>query len=243
MQNGEQKNPKLFDYAAQYQQQQQVSGSLPNDSSPLAQGAVGGERSNSEMGQYPDLATPTRQYPEVATPTRQHPEVSTPNKLHRTGQSPEDKLRPRPSPQNAQHPSPTSDRPETPENKKPTISGPTNGQPLPAGWEKSASSTPSKPAVDDDKKEKERESRREKVKSRGFWGFAGRVEKPSASTMPQVSAYHSSRPVFGVPLEEALQVRYTLQALVLLVADARSLGLGDRVSAHRRLSMHSVSRS
>ncbi|KAJ3720873.1 hypothetical protein C8R42DRAFT_626917 [Lentinula raphanica] len=166
-------------------QQQGQPSSLP-DSSPLSNPPLPleqGQRANSEMGHYPDIQTlraQQRQSPELY---RQRGESSKQSQMSSpVGPSPSERV---PSPEKMD---------------KVKISGPMNGAPIPAGY-KFGKDNPSEVTMTPSSSD-----RREKAKSRSFWGFGrpgggGTGEKnvvPSASYMP--------RAVFGVNLEESLDV-------------------------------------
>ncbi|KAK7679451.1 hypothetical protein QCA50_017505 [Cerrena zonata] len=104
-------------------------------------------------------------------------------------------LKPAPASIPEHEPSPEREDPHTPRvdsHGKVKISGPMNGTPIPAGYKFGKEPPPpdTSPAID----------RREKAKSRTFWGFGRQHEKPAA--VPT----HIPRAVFGVPLEESLDV-------------------------------------
>lgn len=176
--------------------------SLP-DSSPLSnvhafQADAGGpgQRANSELGHYPDLQDSRTGYgPNRNNNQRQH----SPEQL-RTRDDGRKSFYPT---LNTVAPSPTTavpppDRVPSPEKQldgsgKVKISGPMNGAPIPSGFKfggKEVSSADQAAAAND---------RREKAKSRSFWGF-GKGDKS------QLHAAYPPRAVFGVPLEEALDV-------------------------------------
>jgi len=163
--------------------------SLP-DSSPLSgtppfqQEAASsiGQRANSELGHYPDLL------------------AGNGNRNHR--QQPPEPQRPRDDGRKSLYPSsiPAGAPPErvpSPEkldgSSKVKISGPMNGTPIPSGFKFGGKDTPS---ADSSAAANER---REKAKSRSFWGFGkGDKSHPHATFAP--------RAVFGVPLDDALDV-------------------------------------
>jgi RalA-binding protein 1 len=175
--------------------QQGQPSSLP-DSSPLSHPPpLDSGRPNSEMGHYPDIQTVRAQQQQ-----RQSPE------LHRhRGET------------SRQHPSNhasspvgtmSSERVPSPEKmeSKVKISGPMNGAPIPAGYKfgkdaPAAEATLLSPSPSD---------RREKAKSRSFWGFGRPAGGNSGSgngdknTLP--STTFVPRAVFGVNLEESLDV-------------------------------------
>lgn len=147
-----------------------LSSSLPSEPSPLeaAGGVIAGgvsQRANSEMGHYPDLQDHRAAY------GRHHRQHSP--EQHRTRDHHSERKSYHPT-LNTVTSSPTlpahSDRAPSPEkpDTKAKISGPLNGAPIPAGYKfggKDAPPESSAAAID----------RREKAKSRSFWGFG----KPS----------------------------------------------------------------
>ncbi|KAF9478273.1 hypothetical protein BDN70DRAFT_880139 [Pholiota conissans] len=187
--------------------------SLP-DSSPLSSGpfapADGGvgqvsvpmqpQRANSELGHYPDMAADGSRLGQALTPNRNHrqhsPERHRPRDdgrksfypmLNTVGASPTTAVPPQP------------DRVPSPEkldaSGKVKISGPMNGAPIPSGFKfggKEVPSTEPSAAAND---------RREKAKSRSFWGF-GKVTGDKS----HLQVAYPPRAVFGVPLEDALDV-------------------------------------
>ncbi|KAL0579280.1 Rho GTPase activating protein [Marasmius crinis-equi] len=187
--------------------------SLP-DSSPLSSQASleNGQRSNSELGHYPDLrptgaagAGAQQQQPQPhsrhRSPERhrrdhlkQYPHINTVDASSSpTASSPSDR-EPVPSPEKDKDP-----------NGKMKISGPLNGAPIPAGHKFGGKDpTPEPPAPPAPTTSSA--DRREKAKSRGFWGFGkmnnGVPEKPAAPAPPTFVP----RAVFGVALEESLDV-------------------------------------
>ncbi|KAJ7604044.1 signal transducer [Mycena polygramma] len=182
---------RVMEQQQQQQQQQQrpQPSSLP-DSSPLATAAAAPfppegayQRASSEQGYYPDMqnGTPRR---------RQHsPEQ------HRQREGPAKGFQP-----TLNTPAAPPDRapsPEKPESKV-KISGPMGGAPIPAGYKFGGKDAP----PPDNAAAAAANERREKAKSRSFWGFGrqGGAEKtpPAATFIP--------RAVFGVTLEESLDV-------------------------------------
>ncbi|KDR67937.1 hypothetical protein GALMADRAFT_257428 [Galerina marginata CBS 339.88] len=178
--------------------------SLP-DSSPLSavppfqtDGATPGQRANSELGHYSDMQQDGRAGPGASGKNqRQHsPEQ------HRTRDDGRKSFYPT---LNTVAPSPTTavsappDRVPSPEkldaSGKVKISGPMNGAPIPSGFKfggkEPAPADPVAAAND----------RREKAKSRSFWGF-GKANGDKS----HLHAAYPPRAVFGVPLEEALDV-------------------------------------
>ncbi|ETW78943.1 hypothetical protein HETIRDRAFT_155979 [Heterobasidion irregulare TC 32-1] len=222
-------NVKLFQSSVQYDEPAQslagspvrespLSSSLPS-SSPL-DGAGGdfiapvGPRANSELGHYPDLAqahldprsamgsgrssasrapqpSPDRARQRHAHRTSYHPSLepvkSTPNSPHPPLER-EREREPSPDPNQSQS---TSRQPEM--NSKVKISRPMNGAPIPAGYKFGAKDAPPDPAPSSE--------RREKAKSRMFWGFG----RPGG-TEKQPTVMHVPRAVFGVSVEESLDV-------------------------------------
>ncbi|KAF7964909.1 hypothetical protein HWV62_1755, partial [Athelia sp. TMB] len=159
-----------------------ISSSLPT-SSPLDSAPGPGEfRANSEMGHYPDLQTQER-------PEGRHPQVSP------------ERQRPRERERKSYHPSlnpsaatssTSQDIHTAPEGTpaRAKISGPLGGTVIPAGMKFGGKDAPPEPGSAAD--------RREKAKSRGFWGFGKGGDKPAVAFLP--------RAVFGVTLEESLDV-------------------------------------
>ncbi|KAJ3809595.1 hypothetical protein F5876DRAFT_43561 [Lentinula aff. lateritia] len=154
--------------------------SLP-DSSPLSNPPPfldPGQRANSEMGHYPEIQTMRAQQ------QRQSPEL-----YRQRGDSSKQSQVSSPI-----GPLPTERVPSPEKMEKVKISAPMNGAPIPAGY-KFGKDNPPEPSLTPTSSD-----RREKAKSRSFWGFA-RPDKnvtPSATFMP--------RAVFGVNLEESLDV-------------------------------------
>ncbi|TFK51688.1 RhoGAP-domain-containing protein [Heliocybe sulcata] len=154
-----------------------ISSSLPTGSGSALDSASEtlvsvGQRSNSETGHYADMPVDERQRKRQSI----HPSLA---QIKSSSHGDE------------------QERPPTPEqnaNGKMKISGPLNGAPIPEGVKFGGKTGPEQgPSTND---------RREKAKSRTFWGF-GRphAEKPTANLPTYVS-----RAVFGVPIEEALDV-------------------------------------
>ncbi|KAJ3885514.1 hypothetical protein GG344DRAFT_13468, partial [Lentinula edodes] len=152
--------------------------SLP-DSSPLSNPPPfldPGQRANSEMGHYPEIQTVRAQQ------QRQSPEL-----YRQRGDSSKQSQVLSPI-------GPTERVPSPEKMEKVKISAPMNGAPIPAGY-KFGKDNPPEPSLTPSSSD-----RREKAKSRSFWGFA-RPDKnitPSSTFMP--------RAVFGVNLEESLDV-------------------------------------
>ncbi|EGO22115.1 hypothetical protein SERLADRAFT_362535 [Serpula lacrymans var. lacrymans S7.9] len=171
-----------------------LSSSLPT-SSPLesatTQLAPIGQRANSELGHYPDLQD------RRAGPGQQ--ESFSPEQ-HRTRDPRRDRKSFHPT-LGAVGSSPPRDRAPSPDvmatpvrgdpNGQVKISGPLGGAPIPMGYKFGGKDAPSESAA--------AQERREKAKSRSFWGFG----RPNADKM---HVAHVSRAVFGIPLEESLEV-------------------------------------
>ncbi|KAG2129076.1 uncharacterized protein EDB93DRAFT_1183314 [Suillus bovinus] len=168
---------------------EQLSNSLPT-SSPL-EGSSGNlmyTRANSELGHYSDL--------QRGSHSKQEPF------------SPENKSREQRRDRKSVHPglsviaSPTAasfvDRAASPEpsatplkgGDRAKISAPMNGAPIPAGYKFGGKDAPSESSASSN-------DRREKAKSRSFWNFGRPVDK---------AIIHIPRAVFGVPLEESIEV-------------------------------------
>lgn len=168
---------------------EQLSNSLPT-SSPL-EGSSGNLvylRANSELGHYSD--------PQRGSHPKQEPF------------SPENKPREQRRDRKSVHPglsaiaSPTAanfgDRAPSPEpsatpikgGDRAKISAPMNGAPIPAGYKFGGKDVPSESSAFSN-------DRREKAKSRSFWNFGRPVDK---------AIIHIPRAIFGVPLEESIEV-------------------------------------
>ncbi|TFY72296.1 hypothetical protein EVG20_g707 [Dentipellis fragilis] len=151
-------------------------------------------RANSELGHYPDLADPRGGRGRVS----QSPE--RPRHRHTSRSNYQPTLDPVKSSPNSPH---VTDRPPSPDanqstprpdiNGKVKISGPMNGTPIPAGYKFGAKDAPQEQPASGE--------RREKAKSRMFWGFG----RPGAAEKPQ-AVPHIPRAVFGVSIEESLEV-------------------------------------
>lgn len=183
-----------------------ISSSLPTTGSALDSASETlvpvGQRSNSEQGHYPDIL---EQRMGTARPGSATPDQQRQRDRNARRQSQYPPLAPVRASPNHSLDRDSPDRPASPEsaaaqatpkadaNGKMKISGPLNGAPIPEGFKfgggKSGPDTT--PSSSD---------RREKAKSRTFWGF-GRphAEKPNVPT-------YVPRAVFGVPIEEALDV-------------------------------------
>ncbi|EGN92200.1 hypothetical protein SERLA73DRAFT_117654 [Serpula lacrymans var. lacrymans S7.3] len=176
-----------------------LSSSLPT-SSPLesatTQLAPIGQRANSELGHYPDLQD------RRAGPGQQ--ESFSPEQ-HRTRDPRRDRKSFHPT-LGAVGSSPPRDRAPSPDvmatpvrgdpNGQVKISGPLGGAPIPMGYKFGGKDAPSESAA--------AQERREKAKSRSFWGFG----RPNGvdSQADKMHVAHVSRAVFGIPLEESLEV-------------------------------------
>ncbi|THG97366.1 hypothetical protein EW026_g4619 [Hermanssonia centrifuga] len=148
------------------------------------------QRANSEMGHYPDLvdqrsaASKSKQGFSSAEQQRRKDRRRSMNPL-KTSPIPERS----PSPEK----DPALHTPRVDAHGKVKISGPMNGTPIPAGYKFGGKDAPPEPPMP-------LNDRREKAKSRSFWGF-GRPQQDK----PNVPV-HVPRAVFGVSLEESLDV-------------------------------------
>ncbi|KAI0791618.1 hypothetical protein BC629DRAFT_374645 [Irpex lacteus] len=146
-----------------------------------------GQRANSELGHYPDLVDQRAVFKAKPASSDQKRKENRRSVIPlKTGSIPE------------RSSSPEKDltpiTPRADQNGRVKISAPIGGTPLPAGFKFGKDTPPEQPAPTSD--------RREKAKSRMFWGFGGRHNhepKPSAPV-------HVPRAVFGVSLEESLSV-------------------------------------
>lgn len=129
-----------------------TSSSLPT-SSPLDGVNGPGQRSNSEMGHYPDLQDQRGLSPERQRPRDQYRERKSFHPTLNTvaASTPSTPARPEQEAAPAEH-------------TRPKISGPVGGTVIPAGMKFGGKDTPSEPAPS-------AQDRREKAKSRSFWGF------------------------------------------------------------------------
>ncbi|KAF5369209.1 hypothetical protein D9757_010037 [Collybiopsis confluens] len=168
--------------------------SLP-DSSPLSTPSAlvdPGQRANSEMGHYPEIQTirgqQQRQSPDFHRSKQQRSNHGT----SPVGTSPSESI---PSPD-------TMDRGDG----KVKISGPMNGAPIPAGYKFGGKDVaPTATTENGGNLATSSNDRREKAKSRSFWGF-GRPGGDKGSNPNLPSATFVPRAVFGVSLEESLDV-------------------------------------
>lgn len=170
---------------------EQLSSSLPT-SSPLegASGNLVSFRANSELGHYPDLHRGSHPKYEPFSP-----EQNKSREQRRDRKSVHPGL-------SAITSSPTTaafgERAASPEvsvtplknGERTKISAPMNGAPIPAGYKFGSKDAPSESSAFSS-------DRREKAKSRSFWNFGRPVDKPIV---------HVSRAVFGVSLEESVEV-------------------------------------
>jgi RalA-binding protein 1 len=145
-------NAKRILYGNQVQPEAPLSSSLPT-SSPLDGAneelvAVGNQRSNSELGNYPDMQGPGRQ----PHPSRERkPFLPT---LQPVASS---------SPSEPRVPTPDPTTREQNGNSKVKISGPLNGTPIPPGYKFGKEAEAAAAAAANDRKDK--------AKSRSFWNF------------------------------------------------------------------------
>ncbi|KAJ7743185.1 hypothetical protein B0H16DRAFT_1322921, partial [Mycena metata] len=197
--------------ARRVMEQRPQPSSLP-DSSPLATASAGFppegtyQRANSEQGYYPDM----QQTPQNGTPhRRQHsPEQHRTREGTAKGFQPtlntvvSSPITPGPPTSQQQPSAPPPDRspsPEKPESKV-KISGPMHGAPIPSGFKFGGKDAPPPDAAS----AAAASERREKAKSRSFWGF-GRPGAGSEKSHTPIVAF-VPRAVFGVTLEESLDV-------------------------------------
>ncbi|KAJ7257866.1 hypothetical protein B0H12DRAFT_1282145 [Mycena haematopus] len=191
--------------AARRVMEQHKPSSLP-DSSPLAAAASQemqpSQRANSEQGYYPDMQ-------QNGTPGRSRRTQSP--EQHRTRDGPAKGFQPTlntvvSSPITSTHPqqgsAPPAERPPSPESKV-KISGPMGGAPIPAGYKFGGKDAPPSDASAAAAANAER---REKAKSRGFWGGFGRSGTGNAEKAHAPAMTFVPRAVFGVTLEESLDV-------------------------------------
>ncbi|OJA10684.1 hypothetical protein AZE42_01064 [Rhizopogon vesiculosus] len=170
---------------------EQLSSSLPA-SSPLdgASGNLVSFRANSELGHYPDLHRGSHPKHEPFSPEQNksreqrrdrksvHPGLSVIASSPTTTTFGERV----PSPEVSATSSKSGDRTK--------ISAPMNGAPIPAGYKFGSKDAPLESSASSN-------DRREKAKSRSFWNFGRPVDKPIV---------HVARAVFGVPLEDSVEV-------------------------------------
>ncbi|KAF5335937.1 hypothetical protein D9611_006244 [Ephemerocybe angulata] len=184
-------NPAGAAYDAQLRRAAERAAGMPSslpDSSPLSSvppilsEGTKVERANSELGHYPDLQE--QQAPRSAQPRQLSPERHRPREVYEGRQTN----------YSATNLPNTGDRAPTPDNSnnpRVKISAPMNGAPIPSGFKfggKDPSSDSNSSA-----------ERREKAKSRSFWGFGKTNGERSHPAM-------APRAVFAVPLVESLDV-------------------------------------
>ncbi|CCM02547.1 uncharacterized protein FIBRA_04650 [Fibroporia radiculosa] len=166
-----------------------ISNSLPT-ASPLGAEDVDvlnsvSQRANSELGHYPDLVDPRAAFGKAVVHSPDQPR----KKVRRMSVNPLKATIPE------RTPSPEKDAaastPRVDAHGKVKISAPMNGTPIPAGYKFGGKDAPSEASTASS-------DRREKAKSRTFWGF-GRHDKPNTPAM-------IPRAVFGVSLDESLDV-------------------------------------
>lgn len=131
-------------------------------------------RANSELGHYPDLQSPgmANLLRSRRSPEKHHKSVYPPTAVSSHGHN--DRI-------------PSPDKLDSASRKK--ISAPINGAPIPSGFKFGGHADVATPPSD----------RREKAKSRSFWGF-GKTNGDKQVTV------NVTRAVFGVALEESLDV-------------------------------------
>ncbi|GJE91091.1 RhoGAP-domain-containing protein [Phanerochaete sordida] len=191
--------PVLHDDASKSAAQppEHLSSSLPSTSSPLVDDdedlevlPVVGQRANSEMGHYSDMAD------QRAAPRARPPAAASPEQRRKERRRSMNPLRTPAIPERP--PTPERDAvlqtPRVDASGKVKISGPMNGTPIPAGYKFGGKDAPPPDAPSSS-------DRREKAKSRSFWGF-GRMQHADKPNLP----VHVPRAVFGVSLEESLDV-------------------------------------
>ncbi|KAI0091783.1 hypothetical protein BDY19DRAFT_991457 [Irpex rosettiformis] len=145
-----------------------------------------GQRANSELGHYPDLVDQRAVFKSKATsPDQKRKENRRSVVPLKTGSIPERSSSPEKDL--------TPNTPRADQNGRVKISAPIGGTPLPAGFKFGKDTPPEQTLASD---------RREKAKSRMFWGFGGRHNHESKPSAP----VHVPRAVFAVSLEESLAV-------------------------------------
>ncbi|KAH7922582.1 RhoGAP-domain-containing protein [Leucogyrophana mollusca] len=167
-----------------------ISSSLPV-TSPL-DGAGGGLvsfRANSELGHYPDLQEHRGGYPRQEPFTPEQNRTRDPRRERKSYHPGLSGVSASPPPSCDRAPTPDGEATPVRGGDKAKISGPLSGAPIPAGYKFGSKDTPAESSAASD--------RREKAKSRSFWGFGRPADKPITLT---------SRAVFGIPLEESLEV-------------------------------------
>ncbi|CDO74684.1 hypothetical protein BN946_scf184671.g7 [Trametes cinnabarina] len=173
-----------------------MSSSLPV-SSPLVEepetSIALGQRANSELGHYPDLV-------DQRAASSRSPEQIRRNKDKRRSMKP---MKTPSIPERSSSPEKdaTPNTPRVDAHGKVKISGPMNGTPIPAGYKFGKDAPPpEQPPMPSSTRD-----RAEKTKSRTAfkgWGFGRTHDKAAAAAVPAFMP----RPVFGVSLEESLEV-------------------------------------
>ncbi|KAF9648889.1 RhoGAP-domain-containing protein [Thelephora ganbajun] len=127
--------------------------------------------------------------------------------------------------------SPDVHTPRVDQNGKVKISGPIGGGPIPAGYKFGVSGKDKE--KDGTEQSTPGSDRREKAKSKMFWGFGRPNEKSAAPAQPQ-----PSRAVFGTTLEESLEVAQiaNLPAIVFRCIQYLELKKADQEEGIYRLS-------
>lgn len=167
-------------------------GSVLSDANPTL--VPIGQRSNSELGHYPDMSGPGRNMSQEhrhrdTVRASYHPSLGTVSASPRNRSISPEKLSPA-------TPSPSTARDDV--GKLGKISGPLNGAPIPAGYKFGAKEPPpSEPQAQFSERER-------KTRSRAFWKWPSGADK--AANTPAAAPPMQVRAVFGVPLEEALSV-------------------------------------
>ncbi|KZS94391.1 hypothetical protein SISNIDRAFT_453295 [Sistotremastrum niveocremeum HHB9708] len=196
-----------------------LSNSLPS-SSPLDANPSSGhnlvsQRSNSELGHYPDLkeartpagallgSTPTR--PERSAHRQSYMPTLTPN--HK--QPLERPTTPDP-PQSTHahhihsHSHPNTSRADLTNTNRVKISGPINGTPIPSGFKFGAKDTAEANGQAHDHQNNDRDRDRKGKSSGTFWRW--KSDKPGASSTSSIAPVGVAHAVFGVPLQDSLAV-------------------------------------
>ncbi|KAJ7460547.1 hypothetical protein FB451DRAFT_1269430 [Mycena latifolia] len=198
-------DPQAPRRVVEQQQRPPQPSSLP-DSSPLSNVSTfqpqeaSYQRANSEQGYYPDMqngaSRSRRQHSPEQHRTREGTQKSFQPTLNTVASSPITPAHPQ------QSAAPPSDRVPSPEKLEPKvkISRPLNGAPIPAGYKFGGKDAPPPDAA----ATAAANDRREKAKSRSFWGF-GRPGAGGADKAPPAATF-VPRAVFGVTLEESLDV-------------------------------------
>ncbi|KAF9054319.1 hypothetical protein BJ165DRAFT_1399570 [Panaeolus papilionaceus] len=204
--------------------------SLP-DSSPLSNaqafqqevvGNLQGQRANSELGHYPDLNEGRPRGHRQVSPERHRARDDGRKPFHPS-------LNPvAPSLTTTVPPPERAPSPEKPDaGGKVKISGPMNGAPIPSGFKFGGKDAPPpEPTTSSN-------DRREKAKSRSFWNF-GKTNGDKS----QIPVPHTPRAVFGVPLEDSLEVaqKCNLPAIVFRAIEYLESKKADQEEGIYRLS-------